>query len=109
MLKTAGITGWRRNSSLIGRPDFVFRKARVAVFLDGCFWHKCPKCHRQPKANESYWLDKMARNVARDTEVTLTLTAAGWKVLRIWEHSLKQPGNSVDGAIDQLLACLKDG
>jgi DNA mismatch endonuclease (patch repair protein) len=66
--------------------DIVFRKARVAVFVDGCFWHGCPEHHTHPKVNTDYWKDKIARNKARDEETTSQLRNAGWTVLRFWSH-----------------------
>jgi DNA mismatch endonuclease, patch repair protein len=66
--------------------DLVFTRAKVAVFLDGCFWHGCPEHHRAPAANSHYWSAKVARNRARDAEVDSLLTTAGWQVIRIWEH-----------------------
>ena len=92
IMKEAGITGWRRNQPVFGKPDFVFRAESVAVFVDGCFWHGCPKCYRRPSSNRKFWDAKFARNRARDVEVTKALRRAGWKVVRIWEHQLKQPG-----------------
>jgi DNA mismatch endonuclease (patch repair protein) len=86
------ITGWRRKQNLTGRPDFIFRSARLALFVDGCFWHGCPKHATWPKQNKAFWREKILRNRARDRQVTRELRAAGWKVLRIWEHSLKMPG-----------------
>ena len=68
------------------RADLVFRRARVAVFVDGCFWHGCAEHGRMPKSNVSYWTKKIARNVARDRLVNAELTCAGWRVLRFWEH-----------------------
>jgi DNA mismatch endonuclease, patch repair protein len=68
------------------RPDVVFTRARVAVFVDGCFWHACPIHGNQPRANTEYWRPKLARNVARDRAVDSALQAAGWRVLRAWEH-----------------------
>jgi DNA mismatch endonuclease (patch repair protein) len=68
------------------RPDLVFTKSRVAVFVDGCFWHVCPAHGRQPTHNEWYWTPKLRRNVERDRMADAALTAAGWTVLRIWEH-----------------------
>lgn len=68
------------------RPDFVFTRARVAVFLDGCFWHGCPEHGSTPRANGSYWVAKLARNRDRDRRVTTALEASGWTVVRIWEH-----------------------
>jgi len=84
-----GIKGWRRNFPLIGRPDFVFRKERIAVFVDGCFWHGCPVHGRKPGSNQEYWGPKLLRNRARDRRVTRELKKLGWKVIRIWEHDLK--------------------
>ncbi|MFC4785369.1 very short patch repair endonuclease [Nocardioides sp. MAHUQ-72] len=68
------------------RPDIVFTRAKVAVFVDGCFWHSCPTHGTQPKRNTDYWGPKLARNVARDREHDSALTGHGWTVVRIWEH-----------------------
>lgn len=68
------------------RPDVTFPAARLAVFVDGCFWHVCPMHGNQPSANTNYWRPKLARNVARDRAVDEALSAAGWHVLRAWEH-----------------------
>lgn len=84
-----GITGWRRHEKLFGKPDFVFRQERVAVFVDGCFWHACPQHKTQPKANKAFWARKLGANKARDRLVSNTLRAKGWRVLRIWEHALR--------------------
>lgn len=67
-------------------PDIVFTKAKVAVFVDGCFWHMCPEHFHMPKTNLDYWVPKLHANVARDARVTAALEADGWKVVRIWEH-----------------------
>ncbi len=69
-------------------PDFVFPKLRVAVFVDGCFWHGCPHHATQPKNNAPFWRTKLAANQTRDRLVNRTLRARGWKVLRLWEHDL---------------------
>jgi DNA mismatch endonuclease (patch repair protein) len=90
------ITGWRRQAMLPGRPDFVFRKEKVAVFVDGCFWHGCPKCFRQPKNNKIFWLKKLSANRHRDKRVASELRSLNWRVLRLWEHALrKNPANVV--------------
>lgn len=68
------------------RPDIVFGRARVAVFVDGCFWHRCPDHSTHPKANADYWQEKFERNVARDHGDDAALAEAGWAVMRIWEH-----------------------
>jgi DNA mismatch endonuclease (patch repair protein) len=82
------ITGWRRNQKIFGKPDFIFPKGKLAVFVDGCFWHGCPKHETKPKSNRVFWKNKFSRNKARDILVTRTLRRAGWRVLRIWEHEL---------------------
>ena len=68
------------------RPDIVFKRRRVAVFVDGCFWHSCPMHGRKPTANASYWELKLRKNGERDQADSASLTAAGWTVVRIWEH-----------------------
>jgi DNA mismatch endonuclease (patch repair protein) len=68
------------------RPDIVFTRARVAVFVDGCFWHRCPEHGTEPRANSDYWGPKLDRNVARDLVVNHALAVAGWVVVRSWEH-----------------------
>ena len=83
-------TGHRRPTGFRVRPDFVFRPARLAVFVDGCFWHGCPQHGTQPKGNAAFWKVKFARNQARDRRVNRALRRAGWHVLRIWEHALRR-------------------
>ena len=70
------------------RPDFVFALEKVVIFVDGCFWHRCPRHHRCPVTNKSYWKEKIARNVERDRLVRVALRRSGWRVLQIWEHEL---------------------
>lgn len=91
LLRSVHITGWRRHQNLPGRPDFVFRGERVVVFVDGCFWHSCPRCSRVPRVNKRYWGPKLARNRERDCQVTDELRDSGWTVLRVWEHQLDRP------------------
>jgi DNA mismatch endonuclease (patch repair protein) len=73
---------------IYGRPDFANTKEKIAVFVDGCFWHKCPKHYRKPKSNLSYWSPKLTRNVKRDLKVNATLRGEGWRVIRVWEHAI---------------------
>src|SRR5665213_312910 len=101
------ITGWRKQIEVRiqksdvrifkVRPDFIFSKLKLAIFVDGCFWHGCPKHGTQPKGNRAFWKNKFVRNKARDVLVTRTLRSAKWRVLRIWEHDLhratKKPEN----------------
>lgn len=91
LFRAAHITGWRRKVRLFGRPDFVFSSLRVAVFVDGCFWHGCPRHLRSPASNVDYWAKKIARNRSRDVLVSRQLRREGWRVIRIWEHELRQP------------------
>lgn len=105
MLRAAHITGWRRQVSLCMphpraaekkprrprvRPDFVFRAQRVVVFVDGCFWHGCPRHATRPRQNRKFWDEKIARNRQRDRLVTRELRKSGWTVLRLWECALSR-------------------
>jgi DNA mismatch endonuclease (patch repair protein) len=95
-LRSAKVSGWRRNQKILGKPDFVFPANRVAVFVDGCFWHGCPRCYRRPKSRQKYWDAKVAGNVARDRRNRARLRRLGWRVVRIWEHELvTSPAKSV--------------
>src|SRR2546422_5549398 len=85
------ITGWRRNQKLLGKPDFVFRAKRTVVFVDGCFWHGCPRCYRRPRSNLKYWDAKILRNRVRDRLVRKALKKSGWRVVRVWAHELDSP------------------
>jgi DNA mismatch endonuclease (patch repair protein) len=91
ILRAYGISGWRRNLKFPGKPDFVFRRERLLIFVDGCFWHGCKKHCRLPQTNRRYWQNKIARNAARDKKIVRCLQKNGWRVLRLWEHSLKTP------------------
>ena len=77
----------RHRPSLV-RPDFVFRKERLVVFVDGCFWHGCPRHYTRPKARRVFWDAKIAANRARDRRIDCALRAASWRVLHVWEHAL---------------------
>lgn len=90
LMKEADIHGWRRHYQLLGHPDFVFRRERIAVFVDGCFWHYCPKCGRLPSTNRKFWKAKLERNRSRDKRITRQLRRMGWSVLRFWEHELNK-------------------
>jgi DNA mismatch endonuclease, patch repair protein len=82
------------------RPDIAFTARRVAVFVDGCFWHVCPEHGRDPAVNEWYWAPKLRRNIERDRAADAALAAAGWTVVRVWEHE------SLDAAIAAVVAAL---
>lgn len=91
LFRQAGIKGWRRHLRLPGTPDFVFPKERLIVFVDGCFWHGCPRHVTFPATRRIFWLKKFDDNKARDRRVNRELCRLGWRVLRIWEHELKNP------------------
>ena len=103
IFKQNGITGWKRNYPVKGHPDFVFLKEKVAVFVDGCFWHGHEGCKyfRLPKSNTPFWEAKITRNIERDKETTQALTALGWKVISIWECELRNKSNR-EAALNKL-------
>ena len=89
-LVARGARGWRMHArDLPGRPDFVFDREKVAVFVDGCFWHGCPRCYRRPQSSRAYWDAKIAANKRRDRLAAARLRRMGWSAIRVWEHSLK--------------------
>lgn len=93
LLAKFGITGWRRNYPVKGKPDLVFLPQRVAIFVDGCFWHGCKDHCRIPSSNREYWLAKINRNIERDIVTTAAFQERNWKVIRIWEHELARKKN----------------
>ena len=103
LLRIHGITGWRRRQQYFGKPDFTFRRERLVVFVDGCFWHGCPKHSNMPVNNRPFWEKKLSANILRDRLVTKTLRKQGWRVLRIWEHDLSKNPDSCVRKIKALL------
>ena len=107
VFRTEGFVGWRRQVVLRGvrgdggkwrvRPDFVFRSRRLVVFVDGCFWHGCRRHGTRPSGNRGFWLKKFRANRERDRRNTRDLRAAGWRVVRLWEHELKPKGRAALG------------
>lgn len=97
LLTQAGVSGWRvRPANVAGAPDFAFLADHVLIFVDGCFWHGCPRCGREPKTNSRYWTAKIVRNRSRDRRVRRFLRSRGYTVLRIWECDLRgQPAKCV--------------
>jgi len=93
MLAGMGLRGWRKNAvDLLGKPDVVFDRERVAIFVDGCFWHRCPVCNRKlPDTNRQYWERKLERNVRLARKANRKLRCEGWLVVRCWEHELRDP------------------
>ena len=103
LLHAAGLryrVAHRPEPSLRRTADIVFTKQRVAVFIDGCYWHACPEHGTRARTNADYWSAKLQRNVARDADTTARLEAAGWTVLRFWEHEKPtEVANEVAGII----------
>ena len=104
ILKEEKITGWRRNYDRVeGRPDFAFPKQKVAVFVDGCFWHGCKKHATSPKTNVEFWGKKIENNKRRDVATNKNLKKKGWRVLRIWEHQIKKNHDRMTMSIKKAL------
>lgn len=95
---------YRVRNRLPGKPDLVFPSSRTVIFVDGCFWHKCPDHFVEPKTRTQFWLDKINGNVARDRRNNESLKADGWQVIRIWEHEVK---NSLANTIGRVVCVLK--
>lgn len=94
IFKKNNIHGWRRNYKVKGHPDFVFLDKRIAIFVDGCFWHGHDCRNTRPKDNEEYWTKKRERNMKHDKEITEYFNGRGWTVIRIWECELSKKSTS---------------
>jgi len=103
-LHKAGFRFRKNDKKIIGKPDIVFSSKKIVVFLDSCFWHKCPYHSNIPKINRKYWIPKLERNRQRGEEVNKRLKLQGWIVLRFWEHQVK---NNFDGVIKNISQALK--
>lgn len=97
---------YRLRYSLPGRPDLVFVGARVAVFVDGCFWHGCPDHATQPATNSPFWADKLRANVERDQRVNATLRTLGWEVIRLWQHDVEQ---RLEASVERVTQAVGEG
>ncbi len=103
-LWSAGLRGYRLHSKTApGNPDVLFTVERVAVFVDGCFWHGCPKCYRAPKTHTEYWSKKVKRNRERDAQITAECIRKGWRVVRVWEHEIRDAPGKVTARIRRQL------
>lgn len=91
IFKQFKISGWRRDQEIFGKPDFAFKKLKMVIFVDGCFWHSCPKHATHPVNNKEFWEKKLTATQNRDHLVTKVLKKQGWNVVRIWEHELSDP------------------
>jgi len=88
ILRSNRVSGFRKHWSVAGKPDFAWPKVKVALFVDGCFWHGCPRCDRPSKSNLGFWRDKLTANRQRDLRVSRKLRRDGWRVLRVWEWAV---------------------
>jgi DNA mismatch endonuclease (patch repair protein) len=105
LLCAAGLRGYRKQWPVAGKPDLAWPGLKVAVFVDGCFWHGCLRHGRKPNSNRDYWLGKLRRNKQRDITVTRGLRKAGWRVLRLWAHALRKPQAIAKKISSQLSPC----
>jgi len=90
LLWSQGIRSYRLKAKISGKPDLFFPKLKIAVFIDGCFWHHCPKCYKRPKTKKKYWDQKIAGNVKRDSNITQQLRKDHITVFRFWEHEISK-------------------
>lgn len=104
--KEMNITGWRRHYKVKGHPDFVFSDKRIAVFVDGCFWHGHDCRNTRPSDHAEYWQQKRRRNMEQDQTITTRFESRGWKVIRIWECELKK--KNISALSEKLKALLPD-
>ncbi len=105
LLQRGGVSGWKPHPVLAGSPDFGFSRARLAIFVDGCFWHGCSLHTKVPVNNQAYWIAKVQRTRARDRLATRKLRAKGWRVMRVWEHCLREP-QAASGVMRRLVRLL---
>jgi len=96
---------YRKNvSSYFGKPDILLKKYKTVILIDSCFWHGCAKHFRQPSTRKKYWIEKIERNRKRDAQVNRHYKKTGWKVVRVWEHDLK---NKLDLSVDKAIKIIK--
>ena len=103
LLFANGIRGYRIHYNLPGKPDIVFLKRKITIFIDGCFWHKCPVDFQEPETQKEYWMKKIQSNINRDKKVNKQLKCEGWTVIRIWEHEIK---NEPELVVKKIIAFL---
>ena len=107
-LAAAGLSGWRINArDIFGKPDFVFVQEKLAIFVDGCFWHGCKQCRTIPATNRKFWEKKIEGNKTRDRLVTRQLRRDGWTVIRFWEHQVRREPQKCIAKIQDALSSLK--
>jgi DNA mismatch endonuclease, patch repair protein len=107
---------WRRgyrfrknNKKLFGKPDISIKKYKIAIFIDSCFWHSCKEHGNRPKTNQSFWDNKLARNVRRDLEVNNYYLERNWNIKRVWEHAIKKDIHQVVDELQEFIEQSKKG
>jgi DNA mismatch endonuclease, patch repair protein len=103
LLWSAGIRGYRVHYDLPGKPDIVFVKKKIVLFIDGCFWHKCPIDFQEPETRKDFWMKKINSNVERDERINRELSDTGWTIIRIWEHEMRKEPEKVVQRIVEIL------
>lgn len=106
MLWSKGLRYRVHGRTPVGRPDIVFPSTRIAVFIDGCFWHGCPMHYVRPRTRDAFWAEKLFANVERDRRQTLQLEQEGWRVLRFWEHQVEE---EIKAVLDEIAAAASGG
>ena len=99
------LRGYRLNTKLYGKPDIVYSKFQIVIFIDGCQWHKCPRHFVMPKSNISFWKKKINSNVKRDSKVNEYFKKEGWRIIRVWEHDLK--GKDINRNLTRIIKRIK--
>ncbi len=103
LLRANHIAGWKLHPpQIIGKPDIYFPRVRIAIFVDGCFWHACRTCFRMPAQNHPFWAKKIAGNATRDRQINRQLKGNGIKVIRLWEHDLEKMTSRVSRVLEAL-------
>ena len=97
----------RFQPNILGKPDYGNKRRKIAVFVDGCFWHGCPVCYKEPASNKDYWSSKLLRNKRHDEEVTNTLKKEGYRVFRFMEHEIRQNPNNCAQALKEAISLRK--
>jgi len=106
LLSKAGFGNYRVNyNSLYGKPDIVFVKNHVVIFVDGCFWHRCHVCFTRPKTRSKFWMEKIRENLRRDRKVNKELKRKCWSVIRIWEHDVEKNSEQILAKLVKILRC----
>jgi DNA mismatch endonuclease (patch repair protein) len=91
--------GFKRYPKIFGNPDFMIKNSKIVIFIDGCFWHKCPIHYREPRTKKEFWLPKIKKNVKRDKEVNKHLKKEGYHVIRFWEHDIEKNSDKCIGKL----------